>query len=220
MSLPDYLRYLELLGVAVFALSGTLAAGRAHLDIFGFAVVASITGVGGGTLRDLVLGSTPVFWVLDPAYIWICLIMAALAYFAMPWVASRYRLLLWMDAGGVALFAVGGTEKALVLGASPLIAVMMGVMTAVFGGLARDLLCGEVPLVLRREIYATAAFLGAALYVGLEISGMTPGLSALIAMAAAFALRLLAIQLGWSLPAFDDRQAGAVSGVKRQNPKA
>ncbi|MGO1120266.1 trimeric intracellular cation channel family protein [Rhodovibrionaceae bacterium A322] len=216
MSLLELLRYLDLLGVAVFALSGALAAGRARLDVFGFAVVATITGVGGGTLRDLVLGSTPVFWVTDPAFIWICLVASVLAYFAMPKVASRYTLLLWMDAGGLALFAVGGAEKALLLGVSPLIAVMMGVMTAVFGGVIRDILCGEVPLVLRREIYATVAFVGAALFVGLEMSQLAPGFSALIAMACAFVLRILAIQLGWSLPPFDDRKAGAASGVERR----
>ena len=157
--------YLDILGTTIFAVTGSLAAGRKHLDVFGVVVLSLATALGGGTLRDVALGSLPVFWVADPLYI-IAAGVASLATFA---VARVHRLpeglLRVADALGLAVFTVIGAERALAAGAPYLVAVLMGMVTGVAGGMIRDLLSGEVPLILRREIYATASLCGAAVVV-------------------------------------------------------
>ena len=202
----------ETIGVAVFALSGALMAARKGMDPFGFALLATLTGVGGGTLRDLLIGTRPVFWVGDPTDVLVCLIVAELVFALGPRrVAAleggrRGRVLLWADALGLALFAVMGTLKALASGVPALSAVALGTVTAAFGGIIRDIVAGTTPLVLRQEIYVTAAALGAAVLVGLRGLGLDPVLSAALGFAAAFALRALALLRGWSLPAFPGRE--------------
>jgi uncharacterized membrane protein YeiH len=186
-------------------------AARKGMDPFGFALLATVTGVGGGTLRDLLIGADPVFWVGDPADVLVCLVVAAMVFALGPnRVAAlegrrRGRALLWADALGLALFAVGGTAKALAAGVPALSAVALGTITATFGGIIRDILAGTTPLVLRQEIYVTAAALGAAVMVGLQGLGLDAFLSAGAGFAASFALRALAILRGWSLPAFPRR---------------
>jgi uncharacterized membrane protein YeiH len=186
-------------GVIIFAISGSLVGGRKRMDPVGFALLGTVTGVGGGTLRDLVLGVRPVFWIEDPSYIVVCVVASVATYFTTGPVASRQRTLLWADAVGLATFAVLGTQAALAQQVSPLIAVAMGVMTATFGGIVRDVLCDDVPLILRREIYATAALVGALVYIGLDHSGLAQPM----VMAAGFAATL-------SIRAF-----GIVSGIHR-----
>jgi uncharacterized membrane protein YeiH len=201
----------ETIGVAVFALSGALMAARKGMDPFGFALLATLTGVGGGTLRDLLIGTRPVFWVGDPTDVLVCLIVAELVFALGPRrVAAleggrRGRVLLWADALGLALFAITGTVKALAAGVPALSAVALGTVTAAFGGIIRDIVAGTTPLVLRQEIYVTAAALGAAVLVGLRGLGLDPVWSAALGFAAAFALRALALLRGWSLPAFPGR---------------
>jgi uncharacterized membrane protein YeiH len=201
----------ETFGVAVFALSGALMAARKGMDPFGFALLATLTGVGGGTLRDLLIGTRPVFWVGDPSDVLVCLIVAELVFALGPRrVAAleggrRGRVLLWADALGLALFAITGTVKALAAGVPALSAVALGTVTAAFGGIIRDIVAGTTPLVLRQEIYVTAAALGASVLVGLRGLGLDPVWSAALGFAAAFALRALALLRGWSLPAFPGR---------------
>src|SRR5262249_52038948 len=154
-----------LLGVAVFAVTGALVASRKQMDIVGFALLATVTGIGGGTLRDLVLGVQPVFWVREPVYVVVCIAIAAIVFFTAHVPESRYRLLLWLDALGLSFFCVVGADKALVADAGWFIAIVMGVITATFGGIVRDVLGGEVPVILRKEIYATAALAGSAVFV-------------------------------------------------------
>jgi uncharacterized membrane protein YeiH len=197
----DFLHWLELLGVAVFALTGALAAARQKLDIFGFALLASVTGIGGGTLRDLLLGIEPVFWIADPVNIAVCVVVATVAFFAAPHLARGEKLILWADALGMALFCVLGAERALDNGASMLVSVVMGVMSATFGGIVRDVLCAQVPLILRQEIYATAAALGAGLFVLLSWLGLGESPALIAGFAAAFLIRGAALKFGWSLPA-------------------
>lgn len=193
--------YFDLVGVFVFAVSGALAAVRNNMDIFGITVVALMPAVGGGTLRDLVLGE-PVFWVQNTASIWAALAAAGLTFFVASKLESRMRWLIWADAAGLALFCVVGAEKALVVSGSPLIAIMLGVATGVAGGIIRDIICNEIPLVLRddQEIYATAAFVGAGLYVAAYYAGVDPVYALWIGMGAAFITRAAAIRLGWRLP--------------------
>jgi len=202
----------ETIGVAVFALTGALMAARKGMDPFGFALLATLTGVGGGTLRDLLIGTRPVFWVGDPTDVLVCLIVAELVFALGPKrVAAmeggrRGRLLLWADALGLALFAVTGTVKAVAAGVPALSAVALGTITATFGGIIRDIFAGTTPLVLRREIYVTAAALGAAVMMGLQGLGLPLVPSAAAGFAAALSLRALAILRGWSLPTFPARE--------------
>jgi uncharacterized membrane protein YeiH len=196
---------LDLLGTAVFAVTGALVASRKQMDIIGFMLLAIVTGVGGGSLRDTMLGELPVFWVENPAYLGICVAVAALVFFLAHIPESRYRALLWLDAAGLAVFCVVGAEKALDAGAGPLIAVAMGVATATLGGVIRDVLGGEVPLILRKEIYVTAALAGAIAFVGLAALGLDGPLAMIAGFAVCFAIRALALHYHWSLPVYRAR---------------
>ena len=202
---PEHLsrlvHFFDILAAVVFAVSGSLVASRKRLDLMAFIWFAVITGVGGGTVRDLIL-NVPVFWVQNPIYVSACLLTAVLMHFVAPLVESRYRTLLWFDAFGLALVTVAGTVKASDVGAPGLVAIAMGAVTGCVGGILRDTL-GHVPSVLLgREIYVTASVLGACTYV----AGNALGVSRLPAMMAAFVMtftvRSLAIRYGWSLPAF------------------
>jgi uncharacterized membrane protein YeiH len=197
--------WLEWIGVAVFALSGALTAARKGMDPFGFAFLAAVTGIGGGTLRDLLLGRA-VSWVVDPTNPAICVCVGLAAFVIgarfQPTNASFTRVLIWADAGGLAIFAVSGAQTALLAGAHPVTAVVLGTLSATFGGIARDVLAGDPPLVLHREIYVTAAALGATVYVGAFYLGYPAMIGALAGVAAGFSLRALAILRDWSLPAF------------------
>jgi len=203
----DWIRAADLAGVAVFALSGALTASRRQLDVFGFVLIATVTGIGGGTLRDLLLGRVPVFWVGDPVYLAITSGGAVLGFFIADRLESRFRALLWADALGLAFFALLGAEAALAVGVGWAPAIVMGLLTATFGGLARDILCHEIPLILRKEIYATAAVLGASVYVGLVEAGVGRQAAFLAGFLAAFLLRGAAIRWSLSLPVYR-RRAG------------
>ncbi|MGV3633061.1 MAG: trimeric intracellular cation channel family protein [Pseudorhodoplanes sp.] len=196
---------LDLAGVAVFAVTGALVASRKQMDIVGFALLATVTGIGGGTLRDVVLGSTPVFWVQQPVYVVICVLVAAIVFFTAHIPESRYRLLLWLDALGLATFCVVGADKAVTAGAGPFIAVVMGVITATFGGVVRDVLGGEIPVILRKEIYATAALAGAAAFIGGAMAGLAPAAAAGGGLLVCLIIRGLALSRGWSLPVYRAR---------------
>lgn len=207
---------LDLLGVAVFAVTGALVASRKQMDIVGFALLATVTGIGGGTLRDLVLGLTPVFWVQQPVYVVICVAVAAIVFFTAHIPESRYRLLLWLDALGLSVFCVVGADKALAAGTGAFIAVVMGVITATFGGVVRDVLGGEIPVILRKEIYATAALAGAATFVGGALAGLPPAAAALGGFAVCLVIRGLALQRGWSLPVYRARPGRSPDEIDRR----
>ena len=191
----------DILAAVVFAVSGSLVASRKRMDVMGFMWFAVITGVGGGTVRDLILG-VPVFWVQDPAHVAACLVTAVVMHFVAPRVESRYQTHLWFDAFGLALVTVAGTAKALDLGAPPLVAIAMGAVTGTVGGMIRDTL-GHVPsILLSHEIYVTASVLGACTYVSLSALGPGRLTAMLAAFAMTFAARGMAIRFGWSLPVF------------------
>ncbi len=195
---------MDLFGTAVFAVSGGLMAARKRYDIFGFLVVGLAPAIGGGTLRDIALGALPVFWVRDVAYLWVALLAASATFFLARRIERYMPQLLVADAVGLALFAVVGAEKALLLGARPEIAVAMGVITASFGGMIRDVLCREEPLILRREIYATAAILGAGLFVVVETLSQNRLTAMGLGFAAALLLRLVAVRRNLSLPVYSE----------------
>lgn len=196
------MRYiLELVGVAVFAVSGVLAAGRKRLDVLGGAVIAVVTAIGGGTLRDVLLDRHPIFWIADPTYLWVILAATAVTLgYVRFWIASR-RALLIADALGLAFFTIGGVEIARLAGRSDLIALLMGTITGVAGGALRDVLLGEIPLIFRPgRLYATAAIVGAGLYLLLTGRGVPKEAAGLAAMGAIVCLRLAAIFWGLELP--------------------
>ncbi len=192
--------------VAVFGATGALAAARRKHDIITFAFFAAITGVGGGTLRDLLIGA-PVFWVARPGYLVVCL-GAAIAVWLLGTRTWRMGLLLWLDAVGMAAYGVVGAAKALSLGVQPISAVVMGVLTACFGGVLRDILANEPSVLLRREIYVTAALLGAAVFVTLASIGADRLFAGGAGFVVALAIRGGALQFGWSLPGFGGASTG------------
>jgi uncharacterized membrane protein YeiH len=194
---------LDYAAVAVFGASGALAAARHKHDIVTFGFFAAVTGVGGGTLRDLIIGA-PVFWAQRPEYLAVCLAVA-LAGWGFGWGQRSERLLLWLDALGVAAYAVVGALKADSLGLPPLTSVVMGVLTATFGGVLRDVLAHEPSVLLRRELYVTPALVGAGVFVILSQLGARAIPAGLAGFAAAFLLRAGAIRFGWRLPAFPGR---------------
>jgi len=200
------LHFFDYIGVAVFAATGALAASRKQLDIVGFIFLASITGIGGGTLRDQLLGNLPVFWVKDPRYLAVCLVVAIAVFFLAHFIEYRYRLLLWLDAIGMAAYCVMGTMISLDLGISPYASVVMGVMTATFGGIFRDLLSGEQSVLLRDEIYITASLLGTVSYVVLITLNLDVLPAVIIAVSNAFLLRAAALHLGWTMPRYKSKQ--------------
>jgi uncharacterized membrane protein YeiH len=201
----ELLQFLDYAGVAVFAATGALAASRKQLDIIGFLFLASLTGIGGGTFRDMILGLTPVFWVQNSLYLAVCVATAIVVYFTAPHVEFRYRLLLWLDAIGLAAYCVMGAAKGLAAGAPPLAAIVTGMMTATFGGILRDVVSGEPSVLLRREIYVTAAMTGATVYVAMATAGLPLALSVLVSVACAFAIRGGALHFGWTMPGYRHR---------------
>jgi uncharacterized membrane protein YeiH len=195
---------LDYAGVAGFAATGALAASRKQLDIIGFLFLAAVTGIGGGTLRDVLLGA-PVFWVGNSAYMLVCGAVGLLVFFTAHLVESRYRLLLWLDAIGLAVYSAMGAAKGFAATGSPVIAIIMGVLTATFGGILRDLLAGEPSVLLRPEIYVSAALAGAALYTFGDIAGLPQPVSGIAGFAAAFVVRGGALRFGWSFPPYKSR---------------
>jgi len=196
---------LDWFGVVVFATTGALVASRKQMDLVGFALLGTATGIGGGTIRDLFLGTLPVFWVKEPSYLVTCVLVSAVVFFTAHVPQSRYRLLLWLDAAGLALFAVAGAEKALLAGAGPVVAVTMGVITATFGGIVRDILGAESPVILSSEIYASAALAGALMFVALAGIGLPRDVSLMGGLLTGFIVRGAALHWNWSLPRYRPR---------------
>ncbi len=200
------LALLDYASVLVFALTGALVASRAQLDLVGFAFIACLTAVGGGTVRDLLLDRHPVFWVGQPDYILIAVGAAVLVFFTAHLVESRYSWLIWLDSFALSIAVAAGTGAALSLDQSGIIVVLMGVTTGCLGGLMRDVVCNEVPLVLKQgELYVSAAFAGALTAVVATRLGLE-GLPALALCAATcWALRAGSLIFGWRLPVYKAR---------------
>ena len=193
--------FLDLAGVAVFAVSGALAAGRAHLDLFGVLVLAAVTAIGGGTCRDILL-NRPVFWVTRPIYLYVIFATALFTFMVPQWMVSLNSPLLIADALGLGLFAVSGAEVAEEQKRSPVVIVVMGTMTGVAGGVVRDVLSGVAPVLLRRDIYATAAVVGISAYLLAQLLGMERRWAYCGGIALTVIVRLLALEWNWQLPVF------------------
>jgi uncharacterized membrane protein YeiH len=201
---------LDFASVFVFALTGGLSASRAQLDVVGFLFVGCLTAVGGGTARDVLLNRDPVFWVGDPIYIGVASLAALLVFFGAHRLESRYRVLLWLDALALSVAVSAGISAAVSVGASWVIALIMGVVTGCLGGLLRDVVCNEVPLVLKQgELYVTAAAVGAATGVA-GLTFLDNELAAFLAcVVVTFCLRAGSLVFGWRLPTYKSRQPKA-----------
>ena len=197
---------LRWIGTFVFGLSGGLTAARRQMDLFGFVVIAMVTGTGGGTLRDLLLGVGPVSWVQEPRFLTISAVAGVVAFVANPLLQKldvpRRGALVWADAVGLAVFAVSGTHIAMGYDLPAISVVLLGMLSAVGGGVLRDLLSDTIPLILHRELYATAAVAGSVAVLALDRFEAEPVTSTIIATGVAFAVRAYGIVTGWSLPQY------------------
>ena len=196
------LNIIDFTGVTVFAISGGLTARDKQLDVFGIAAVAFITALGGGTLRDVLMGSTPVGWMVDPSY----LVMIAAGFIVSMLFGKKVRELrrtfFIFDTIGIAVFTVLGLQKALTLEIHPIIAVMMGMISAVFGGVTRDVICNEIPLIFRKEIYALACLFGGFIFILLRYLEVDTTVNILITIVIIFVLRIMAVRFKWNLSIF------------------
>lgn len=189
--------------VLIFALTGALSASRAQLDIVGFGFLAALTGIGGGTLRDVFLDRNPIFWIEQPIYLAVTSVAAFVVFFTAHLVESRYRLLLWLDALALGVAVAAGIGVALSLGQPAIIAILMGIVTGCMGGLMRDVVCNEVPLVLKQgELYVSATFAGASSGVIASLSGLPPIGVLGAAICVTFILRAGSLAYGWRLPVY------------------
>ncbi|MFL5562454.1 MAG: trimeric intracellular cation channel family protein [Gemmatimonadaceae bacterium] len=203
------LHLLDLIGVAVFAISGALAAGRRRLDLIGVVVLAAVTAIGGGTIRDLLLDRRPIFWLADPSYLLVIVSAAVVTLLYTRWARVPWQTLDIADALGLALFSVAGAQIAERAGMPAVACVLLGTVTGAAGGVIRDVLTAQIPMVLQRgSLYATAAIAGTSVYVGLVRAGVAQRPAVLSGMALVALLRLAAIRWELMLPAFELRESG------------
>ena len=196
-----------LIAITAEAMSGALAAGRRNMDLFGVAVIAFLTALGGGTVRDILLGNFPVTWTQHPGYIYMTLTGGLATIVIARFMRHLHQLFLVLDAIGLVAFTIIGCNVALDLGYEPIVVVMSGITTGIFGGIIRDIMCGRVPQVLRREIYACVSLVVAVLYLFLLRQGVGEGVTQLAAFSVGLLLRMVAIRWRVSLPVFRYSQA-------------
>lgn len=197
----NYLYILDIVGTFVFAVSGVITASERKMDPFGASVIAFITAVGGGTVRDVLIGSVPVGWMLNLHYLYAIVAGILFTFVMKKQIMKLHKTLFFFDAIGIGLFTILGLQKTMATGLSPLIGVMMGTVSAVFGGVLRDIFSNRVPLIFRNEIYATACILGGLVFLLLSYWGVEERVSTLCAMFFVMVLRLLAVRYKWYLPA-------------------
>jgi len=202
----NVLLVIYLVAITAEAMSGALAAGRRHMDFFGVAVIAFVTALGGGTIRDLVLGNFPVGWTQHPEYVYL-VILAGLATTLLARVMHHLKgLFLMLDALGLVAFSLIGCNVALQLDYPVVVIIMAGMLTGISGGVLRDVLCNQVPVVFCRELYASVSLLVCALFLALRSSGVDGDLNTAVCFVAGFGFRMLALRFGWKLPTFSYQQ--------------
>lgn len=191
-----------LIAITAEAMSGALAAGRRNMDIFGVAVIAFVTALGGGTIRDMVLGHFPIGWTQHPGYIYLVISAGLVTTILARFMHHLKMVFLVLDALGLIAFSLIGCEVALGMGYATVVVIMAGMITGIFGGILRDVLCNQVPVVFRHELYASVSLAVCILYLVLRKFGISTEANTLISFAAGLAFRLLAIWRGWRLPTF------------------
>ena len=191
---------LDLLGTLVFAISGVMAAKEYNFDLVGAIVLAFVTALGGGTLRDVLIGQTPVAWMNDINYLIMVFLSLPLCYFALELIGKLRRSLFLFDTIGIALFTILGMQKTLDIGLLPFIAMLMGVVSAVFGGVIRDVLVNDVPLIFRKEVYASACFAGALVYFLSQQFSPFHNINVVVSLSTVMLIRYLAVKRKWAIP--------------------
>ena len=195
----DIITFFDYSGTLVFAISGVLTAINRKFDIVGASVIGMVTAIGGGTIRDLLIGSTPVAWMTNDLYIAIILGAVPLCYLFKARILRLKKSMFLFDTIGIGLFTILGIEKTLSMGLSPMTALLMGIISAVFGGVIRDVLCNEIPLIFRQEIYASACLAGGLVYLLLEYLSVFHSWNLLISILVVMVIRLLAVRFKWHL---------------------
>lgn len=203
MIIDHFITILDQVGITVFVISGALVAAKLRMDITSFIFLGMAAGLGGGTLRDLLLGRTPVFWISDPDYFTLCLIVASITYFVAHWLERVSTLLLWFDAAGMALFAIIGTQISLDYGTTISVALLMGVITASFGGLIRDIMAGQPSILFQKNVYMTAALAGCSAYIiMIKFTEIDPNIALVSSAALTFMVRGAGILFDWRVPSY------------------
>lgn len=200
------LTILYIIGISAEAMTGAISAGRKKMDWFGVMFVASATAIGGGTVRDIILGHYPVGWIKHPEYIIITCTAGVLTTLIAPWVARNQRLFIALDSIGLVVFSIIGCRVAMEMNLSPLICIIAAIVTGIFGGLLRDFICRQPPLVLHKELYASVAMFSASLYLLLHWYGIDEIIAVIITLISGFCLRIVALKFSWSLPVFHFEQ--------------
>lgn len=195
-----------LVAITAEAMSGALAAGRRQLDIFGVSVIAFVTALGGGTIRDLILGRFPIGWTQHPEFVYVVILAGLLTTVIAPFIKRLKRLFLVLDAMGLIAFSLIGCSVAMGMDYPVVVVIMSGMITGIFGGVLRDVLCAQVPVVFQRELYASVSLAVCALFLSLNAAGVHPDLNTAISFAFGLSLRLLAIWRGWQLPIFSSEE--------------
>ena len=196
----DFLYIIDIIGTFVFAISGTMAASEKKMDVFGAFIFASVTAIGGGTIRDLLIGSLPVGWMKDLNYLIVILLGLLFTMFFKKTIKSISKTIFLFDTIGIGAFTVLGLQKTLALGLHPMIAILMGTCSAVFGGVVRDVLANRIPLIFRKEIYATACLGGGLLYVSLHALDVPTYINVIVSIISIIVIRILSVLKGWALP--------------------
>ncbi len=207
------LTILYIIGITAEAMTGAISAGKRKMDWFGVMFVASVAAIGGGTARDIILGHYPVGWIKHPEYIMITCIAGVFTTLIAPWVVRNQRLFIVLDSIGLVVFSIIGCRVAIDMGLPPLICVIAAIVTGIFGGLLRDLICRQTPLVLHKELYASVALFAAGLYLTLLCYGIEDSIAIIITLAGGFSLRMIALKFSWSLPVFHFEQEQTEQGT-------
>lgn len=211
------LTILYLIGITAEAMTGALAAGKRHMDWFGVMLVASATAIGGGTVRDILLGHYPLGWVENPHYLAITCLAGLLTTLIAPQVVRFHKVFVLLDSLGLIVFSIIGCRVAMDMGLSPLICLVAAVVTGVFGGLLRDLICRRPPMVLHKELYASVAFLAGGMYYILMFVAVPELIATVATLVLGFVIRMAAVQFGWRLPIFRLEDTDAVAQKKAES---
>jgi len=202
----DLLLLVYLVAITAEAMSGALAAGRRDMDIFGVTVIAFVTALGGGTIRDVVLGNYPIAWTQHPEYVYLVILAGLATVWLARFMHHMQRIFLLLDALGLVAFSLIGVNVALGLHYPTVVVIMAGMLTGICGGILRDVLCNQVPVVFRRELYASVSLFVCVLFLALRAAGIDADLNTLLCFVLGFAFRMLALRCGWKLPVFSYQQ--------------